>query len=786
MNLLKKIINKKFALIFIVIVWFVFSSPFFINQKVPFSSTYLVNFFSPWSDYPGFASPVKNNAMPDVISQIYPWKTLTIDTFKDFQIPLWNPYSFSGTPNLANYQSAVLSPFNVLFFVFKFIDAWSLMVLLQPLLAGIFMYLCLSSFAITKKSAILGSLSFMFCGFITTWMAYATLAFAILYLPLAIYSVEKFYNTKKSRFLILLSFCFPLSFFSGHFQISIYFLLGLGLFVLYKAITVRSLNLFFSTLIYSLIGLFLSLPQLLPSIELYNQSLRSGIFQKIEAIPWGYLPTLIAPDFFGNPVTRNDWFGHYAEWNGYIGILPLLLAFYAVIKNTKKIIWFFLLLAAVSLLLSFSSPLLDLLIMLKIPVLSTSAASRIIVLFSFSASALAAFGLDTLVEDLDKNKFKKILIWLFSFSLVILGLWVVIIFKLFLPIEKIIIAKQNLLLPTFIFIFFVILLLTFSILKKKIKNVLLFELLILVVILITSFDLLRFSSKWMPFESKNLVYPNVPVVNEFKKIQGMGRVLGNLGGEATTTYKLESIEGYDALYIKRYGEFIASLNTGKLEESPRSVVLFPKYGLNTKKAVDLLNIKYIVQKVGDGHAPWAFPFWTYKEGVFTLLYNDPSYQVLQNNEVLQRAFLVNKYVVEQNPQKILDVMFNNDFDLGKEIVLEKNPNLKLDMKAGTARIISYSPNKIVINTKSNGNSLLFLSDSYYKDFKAMVDGKNSEIYRADFAFRAVFVPKGNHTVEFAYSPFSFKLGVVFAGLGLLLIVFLEILRRNKFILFPKT
>src|SRR5258706_10766472 len=180
MNLLKKFFLGKFALIFIVLIWLIFSSPFFINNKTPFPSSYLVNFFSPWNDYPGFSSPVKNNAMPDVITQIYPWKNLTIDIFKNFQIPLWNPYSFSGSPHLANYQSAVLSPFNILFLLFKFVDAWSLLILLQPLLAGLFMYLCLSSLGITKKSSILGSISFMFCGFITTWMAYGTLAYSIL------------------------------------------------------------------------------------------------------------------------------------------------------------------------------------------------------------------------------------------------------------------------------------------------------------------------------------------------------------------------------------------------------------------------------------------------------------------------------------------------------------------------------------------------------------------------------------------------------------------------------
>src|SRR3990167_5685311 len=109
---MKNFILKFWPVIFIFLLWFIFASPYFVKGKVPYASTYQVNFFPPWSHYENFWGPVKNNAMPDVHGQIYPWKKFTIDTFRNGQIPLWNPYSFSGNPHLANFQSAVLSPFN--------------------------------------------------------------------------------------------------------------------------------------------------------------------------------------------------------------------------------------------------------------------------------------------------------------------------------------------------------------------------------------------------------------------------------------------------------------------------------------------------------------------------------------------------------------------------------------------------------------------------------------------------------------------------------------------------
>ncbi|KKS22964.1 MAG: hypothetical protein UU78_C0008G0014, partial [Candidatus Roizmanbacteria bacterium GW2011_GWC2_41_7] len=137
--MVKKIIHSYWPILFIVVIWLIFVHPYFFKNLVPFPSRYLVDFFPPWNNL--YAHPYKNGAMPDIITQIYPWKQLTIDSWKSGQIPGWNPYQFSGNPHLANVQSAAFTPFNLLFFVLSFIDAWSVLVLLQPFLAGLFMYL---------------------------------------------------------------------------------------------------------------------------------------------------------------------------------------------------------------------------------------------------------------------------------------------------------------------------------------------------------------------------------------------------------------------------------------------------------------------------------------------------------------------------------------------------------------------------------------------------------------------------------------------------------------------
>lgn len=772
-----KILSKYWPYIFIVVFWFIFSSPYFISGRAPFASDYQVNFFAPWSAHSELAGPVKNNAMPDVIGQIYPWKKFTIDVLKTGQLALWNPYSFSGTPHLANYQSAVLSPFNLMFLIMPFKDAWSILVLLQPLLAGLFMMLLLRFYKLSNFPSLIGSLSFMFCGFMTTWMGYATLGYAILFLPLALFFIEKYLDRKKKVFLFLFALTFPLSFFSGHFQISLYFLLFVFAYLVFKLISSKNRRNVIELLVFLVFGILLSSLQLEPSISAYLLSFRSEIFQKTEIIPWGYIPTFIAPDIFGNPVTRNDWFGHYAEWNAYIGLIPFVLALYAVIQRIKPIRIFFLLMALLSLMFSFQGPVLDLLVALKIPVLSTSAASRIIVLFSFSMIALAAFGFEDLVNDLKNRKINKALVLMTFVGFIFAAIWYVILAKLFIPVDKISIARQNLILPTVFYVSFFLLILT-SFLSQKVGKERFTQGFVLLVIMITAFDLLRFATKWQTFQNKDLIYKDLPITDEFKKLSDVNRSFGNFGAEVGVYYHLPLVEGYDAIYSKRYGELIASIDDGRLQQANRSTVNFPRASENATKAANLLGVKYIIHKISDGQAGWTFPIWKNPQD-FSKIYDDGKYQIYENKKAFPRAFLVGEYKVASNDQEAIDLIMASD--LRETVILEEDPKLKLSgIGMSNAHIVKYSPNHIRIETTSDKDNLLFLSDEYRRGWTATLDGKESKVYRTNYIFRSVFVPKGKHVVEFQYLSQSLREGLILTLSGVVGIVIYFFLSSQNF------
>lgn len=771
------IVKKILPLFCIVLVWFVFAAPYFTKGLVPFPSRYLVTFFAPWSAQPEFGMPVKNNAMPDIITQIYPWRHLSINSLKEGGWGLWNPYSFSGTYHAGNYQSAPFFPLNILFFLFPFIDGWSLLVLLQPLLAGLFMYAFLRSENRSMGASVLGSYSYMFCGFMTTWLAYATLGYAVLFLPLMLLAINKLSEANIRISLTKKQLCRPVmatwwyglllaigtgcSFLSGHFQMSLYVFIITLFYGYYKSR--HNKQLFYVVCGYGVLGLLLALPQIGVAIDAFTQSSRTESFITNAGIPFQYLITFLAPDFFGNPVTRNDWFGQYAEWASYIGIIPAVLASVILFsKHSWKHYAIYMLFIMVGLLLATASPVSQLFYNLKIPLLSTSVATRLIFLVSFSLSVLAAYGFDRFVELCHSQSVKHIVKIAVFWGILISIVWVVILGIKPIPTEYIVVAKRNFILPS-VLIGVSVLLLLIGIQFKKTTNIIL-----LLLVGITAFEMLRYTTKWIPFEERAFVYPDLPITTYLKQTIGFDRVFGNLGSEFYTYYQIPSIEGYDALYQARYGEFVSAASDGKIKELERSVVQLSKNGQYTDAWLSLMGVKYLIHRKSDGRNVWVFPHWNYPH--YQSVYEDDSFEVFENTQSMPRVTLHSSYRVSTSKQESINYLVQKDLDLRDTVILESEPIDHPEEGSGSATLVSTNTNKTIVRVSTNVPKLLLLSDVYDKGWKAYIGNKEVPMYRANYAFRAVLVPQGESEVVFRYMPLSFMVGVYSLFIAMIIIL----------------
>ena len=87
---------------------------------------------------------------------------------------------------------------------------------------------------------------------------------------------------------------------------------------------------------------------------------------------------------------------------------------------------------------------------------------------------------------------------------------------------------------------------------------------------------------------------------------------------------------------------------------------------------------------------------------------------------------------------------------------------------GQAAVVSFEEltlHRVRARARMPCAAYLVFGDAHFPGWRARIDGERTTLYRAYGALRAVFVPAGEHQVEFAYRPASVYLGGVLTGLG---------------------
>ena len=268
------------SLIFI-LVSLIFFYPIF-KGKIPFPGDLLMGEYAPYNSYPflGYAPggyPNKGQDF-DVIRLLYPEKEFSIRSFRNFELPFWNPYNFSGNPHIASLQSGSFYPLNIIFIFFPLITAWTIFIILQPILTSIFSFLFARELKLSIKSSIFTALVFTFSSYSVVWMEYGNIGHSIAWMPFAMWLILK--NLKKPSIFksIAISLSLTFAILAGYIQTAFYvfvFLLGFVIFhILFfnKENRLRKLSAFCPIFI---LPILLSAAQLFPMLELFFQSARA-------------------------------------------------------------------------------------------------------------------------------------------------------------------------------------------------------------------------------------------------------------------------------------------------------------------------------------------------------------------------------------------------------------------------------------------------------------------------------------------------------------------------------
>ena len=638
--------------------------------------------------------------------------------------------------------------------------------MMQPLLAGVFLYFYLRNFDLSSRASFLGALSFAFSGFFVAWLEWNTIGHVAAWFPLVLLAKEKLLQKITLPWIVVLLFAESALILAGHAQTAFY---ALGFSTVYLLVRILQIaheqvrsddkdysrhllkNFFIKLrpfLLFGFLVLVITSIQTLPSLRFILSSARNFDLPDWHRpdwfLPWQHLVQFVAPDFFGNPTTGNYWgVWNYGEFVGYIALFPLLMAFFAVTARRDRKTLFFTVMLVISTLLALPTAFAKLPYELRIPFLSTLQPSRIIFLIDFCLSVLAAFGLDYVVRPEEKRN-RRVLRVIMFISISIVGLWLVVLFGSQLGLSYIfidtIVARRNLAFPTAFFVISSIGLLGFS--RFAFKKIILTRISIIILLVITVFDFYRFFSKFTPFTDVELLYPETKTTEFLRQNSGNFRVMTTdrriLAPNTALMYQIQSVDGYDPLYLQNYGELVASWTRNRPDIAPAAFnrILTPE---NSQSLfTNLLGVKYILSL-----KPLELP-------ELTLVFQEGETRVYENKKVLPRVYLAEAVSVQNSPTEVVKQLFANENLLDRfvfsHVPLSVEP-FALEPEEH-AEITYYASNEITIKVEAKRPRLLVLTDLYYPTWRAFVDETVVEIIPANYFFRGIKVPAGSHTVTF--------------------------------------
>ena len=132
-----------------------------------------------------------------------------------------------------------------------------------------------------------------------------------------------------------------------------------------------------------------------------------------------------------------------------------------------------------------------------------------------------------------------------------------------------------------------------------------------------------------------------------------------------------------------------------------------------------------------------------------------TYALIEFTGALPRVKLYPSWQVSTNDVANLKTLADLSFDPEKTVLVStpaKNlPTSATNASGGSVEFKSYSTKDIVFAANAAAPSVLLLNDKYDANWSVTVDGQPADLLRCNFLMRGVFVPTGQHTVEFKFS-----------------------------------
>jgi hypothetical protein len=707
------------------------------------------------------------------VNQAYSWLQFWTSALRHGFLPLWDPYTIAGHIFSGEMQTAAFYPLHLILALFPpgssgfsphLYHLWYVFV---HFLGACFMFALVRELGLSRFAACIAGICFSLGGFVVR-MAWLHMLESSIWLPLVFLFYLRAIRAEHPRQSVwhsaLAGLMLGLSILAGGLHVVIMQVLVILSAAIYHAFAEDSKEpakpwfrrhswVRAGTVVAAIatVAVAAGAVQLLPSIEYSSRAVRFlgkfGLLPANQKIPYadlsegawpnGFMAMLIPEAFNGN-------LGNGEVANPYLGVFPLLLAILGIWKYwNHRLVRYLAGLAVAAFLYSFGSlsPLHGVLYAVVPRLWMAREAGRIMYLPDFSVAILAAFGLEALFSS-----------------------------KTWVPASTIAI---NRILSALAFACTVCLFVSGVFGRPEINPWVAFSLLmillscglflyvahghagtwvrVLVVALIV-FDLSAFD--WTARNTLELSRTGTNYRDRLLNCRGAVQFLKSLPGP----FRVEVASDPRPNIGDFYG----------IQTTHGGGVTLPVDFMKLAGKRDLLNVRYRI-----------VPASTQEPGA---IYADSFWKVYENSNAMPRAWVVHEATVEPSIEDALAALEKPGFDAWRTAVIDRTANLEPRVEGGAegATFSVVEPNRLELSVRAQSRSMLVLSEMYYPGWRAMVNSRPAQIYRADVGLRGIVVPSGDSRITLEYAPWSTYLGGCIT-----LLTFLGILAVLRFGNYPR-
>lgn len=710
----------------------------------------------------------------------YPLAHFQRECFWQGHLPFWNPYSSCGVPFLAQWNTMSLYPVALIYLILPLSWSLSFFCLLHLFFAGLGMYGLAYRWTEDRLGASVAGLIFTFNGLSLNSLMWPSQMATFAWVPWVVLAVEKGWQEGGGKVIWAGLAGATQMLCGGPETILFTWWMIAGLWVVSLKAKACALPTDGSTPQHHLIvhyrfntglrlgtivllALGLSAAQLFPFLDLVRHSQRGHNFEDPRwPLPLRGWANFLVPMAFGSPGEAGVWFEHDQFWTSsfYLGIGTVLFGVLAMWRKRERRVWFLIgaNIGAFILALGSQTVIYNWLRVLLPPLKGMTFPVKFIIIIAFAAPLLAGMGVARVKgresSSADPGRPSRhcrgvtviwtaaLMILLITFILVWARVWP-------LPKDNFPATLRN----GITRIIFLMLIAGVFLLLRRSSSQRRNRALSLALLLLMWLDVWTHEPQQNPTAPAAVYQPGL-VRNELamqpQPQLGQTRVMVSpWANQLFEQQHLRVKEAKDSYLAARLGYYC---NCNLLDAVPKVNGFFALYPyecdqmtqllyLSTNKSFPRLQDFLCVSHVT---APGEFTVWESRSTALPPITAGQAPVFLDNTNTLRR-------------------MIRSDFEPGKTVFLppEAKPFV-LATEQADARVLTYrfSREEVEAEVEANRPSLVTIAQTYYPCWRAYVDQRPASLMRANFAFQAVAVPAGKHSVRLAYQERGFRLGAI--------------------------